>query len=252
MEILKQLNSLPLYLISGTIILFVVLFSLFFLVRAYKQGLAMGMDSKKLKLAITSSATFSVLPSISILLGIIALSGSLGIPLPWLRLSVVGALHYETSVADIASRSIGLSGLNAAEMTTTAFVTIGLLMSLGIIWSCVCMIFFGKSYSKKLLRSSDNKKKGPSFADSAMTAMFIGLIATYVGSYVAEFFQFSNGAFTFTGNYLQLVTLFVSALAMGVFLYFSEKKNNQWIENFSMAGSMLLGMAAAVICGLVF
>lgn len=35
--------------------------------------------------------------------GIIALSGSLGTPWPWLRLSVIGALHYETSVADAAA-----------------------------------------------------------------------------------------------------------------------------------------------------
>ena len=68
MNILDQLNSAPLYLISGLIILFVAIMSIFFLVRAYKAGIAIGMDKSKLKRAITSSATFSLLPSISILL----------------------------------------------------------------------------------------------------------------------------------------------------------------------------------------
>ena len=104
-NILDLLNSTPLYLISGVIILFVVAFSIIFLVRAYRMGIAMGMDKMILKRTITSSVTFSILPSVSILLGVIALSGTLGIPLPWLRLSVVGALHYETSVADIAAWS---------------------------------------------------------------------------------------------------------------------------------------------------
>ena len=255
MNILDQLSSLPLYLISGVIILYVVAMSVFFLVRAYRAGLAIGMDKAKLKRAITSSVTFSVLPSVSILLGVIALSGTLGIPLPWLRLSVVGALHYETSVADIAAKSIGLSGLNPAEMTLEAFSTIALLMTFGIIWGCVCTVLFGKRYSSKLQRKSSGGG-GRSFGDSAMTAMFIGLITAYIGSYIGQLvqFQFPDNGFSivFTGEYLQLVTLVFAALAMAVFTYFAEKKNMVWLDNFSIAGSMLVGMAAAVFCGMVF
>ena len=193
MNILDQLSSTPLYLISGAIILFVAAMSLFFLIRAYRAGIAIGMDKTKLKRAITSSVTFSLLPSISILLGVIALSGTLGLPLPWLRLSVVGALHYETSVADIAAKSIGLSGLNVEEMTLQAFTTIALLMTIGIIWGCVCTALFGKTYSKKLQGKPGKKKTGKSFADSAMTAMFIGLITAYIGSYIAQLIQLQNG-----------------------------------------------------------
>ncbi len=93
MQILDILNSAPVYLICGGIIAFVAVICLIFLVRAYKQGIAMGIDKSKLKMVITSSATFSILPSVGILLGVIALSGSLGIAWPWLRLSVIGALH---------------------------------------------------------------------------------------------------------------------------------------------------------------
>ena len=60
MKILDQLSSTPLYLISGSIILFVALMSLFFLIRAYRAGIAIGMDKAKLKRAITSSITFSL------------------------------------------------------------------------------------------------------------------------------------------------------------------------------------------------
>lgn len=252
MDILKQLNSLPPYLICGGIILFVVAFSIFFIARAYRAGLEMGMDRKKLRQVILASSTFTLLPSISILLGVIALSGSLGIPLPWLRLSVIGALHYEASVADIAARSLGLSGLNAAEMTTTAFATIALLMTAGIIWGCVLMIFVGKPYSKKLQGKPEKKKTGRSFADDAMTAMFVGLISTYLGSYIGEFCHLAGGKLVFTGKYLQLITLVVAAAAMGGLTWLSEKKKIAWLENFSIAGSMLCGMAAAVICGILF
>ena len=252
MNILDQLSSTPLYLISGIIILFVAGMSIFFLIRSYRAGLALGMDKVKLKRTITSSVTFSILPSVSILLGVIALSGTLGIPLPWLRLSVVGALHYETSVADIAAKSIGLSGLNVSEMTLEAFTTIALLMTMGIIWGCVCSIFFGKSYSKKLQGNSSKKSSGKSFGDRAMTAMFIGLITAYTGSYIGQLIQLKNGSLVVTGQYLQLIAFAFSALAMAIFTYFAEKKKMAWLDNFSIAGSMLTGMAAAVIFGMIF
>ena len=252
MNVLDQLSSTPLYLICGLIIVFVAAMSVFFMIRAYRAGIAIGMDKVKLKRAITSSVTFSLLPSISILLGVIALSGTLGIPLPWLRLSVIGALHYETSVADIAAKSIGLSGLNASEMTLQAFTTIALLMTMGIIWGCVCTIIFGKSYYKKLQGNSSKKGNGRNFGDNAMTAMFTGLISAYAGSYIAQFVQFKTGSFVITGQYLQLITFVFSALAMAIFTYFAEKKKMAWLDNFSIAGSMLTGMAAAVICGILF
>ena len=250
-NILDRLNSAPLYLICGAIILFVMGFSIFFMVRAYRAGIAIGMDKTKLKRTITSSVTFTILPSISILLGVIALSGTLGIPLPWLRLSVVGALHYETSVADVAARSIGLSGLNAGEMTATAYTTIALLLAVGIMWGVVCMILFGKKYSNKL---SGGKKKagGANFGDDAMTAMFIGLITAYIGSYIGTFVQVRDGSLVCTGEYLQRVTLIFSAATMGVVVYIAEKKEKAWVDNFSIAGRMLVGMTAAVLCGMIF
>ncbi len=252
MTILDRLSSAPMYLICGGIILFVILMSVFFMVRAYRAGVALGIDRVKLRRAITSSVTFTILPSVSILLGVIALAGTLGVPLPWLRLSVVGALHYETSVADIAARASGLSGLNASEMTAQAFVTIALLMTVGIIWGCVCMVFFGKKYHQKLQGSGEKKSGGRSFGDAAMTAMFIGLITAYIGSYIGQLVQVGEGGLTVTGQYLQLVTLVFSALAMAVFTHFAEKKKMAWLDNFSIAGSMLVGMAAAVICDLIF
>lgn len=259
MAILQALNSAPLYLICGGIIAFVAIICIVFLVRAYKAGLAIGIDKKKMKTVITSSATFSLLPSVGILLGVIALSGSLGIPWPWLRLSVIGALHYETQVAQAAAEQVGLSSLSASEMTAQAFATIALLMSICIMWGMILSIFFNKSYLKKLsgkgkikdqvpLEVESNKSNG-SFADKAMTAMFIGLVSAYVASYIGGFIS-GKGVFTFKGDWVPLVVVAVSALAMAFFIWLSEKKKMAWVESFSIAGSMILGMASAVIVSL--
>ena len=138
MSVLQQLNSGTMYLICGVIVAFVALVSGVFLIRAWRAGIALGMDKARMKRAMTASATFSVLPSVGILLGVIALSGSLGIPWPWLRLSVIGALHYETQVAQAAAEQLGLQ-LSGEAMTAGGFSTIALLMSVCIMWGMILM-----------------------------------------------------------------------------------------------------------------
>lgn len=62
MDILSQLNSPAMYLICGGIIFFVALVCVFFMVRAYRAGAAIGMDKTKMKRTITASATFAAAP----------------------------------------------------------------------------------------------------------------------------------------------------------------------------------------------
>ena len=247
MSMLSRLNSPVLYLICGGIVAFVAVICIVFLVRAWRAGLAIGMDRVKMKRVIVSSATFSALPSVGILLGVIALSGSLGTPWPWLRLSVIGALHYETQVAQAAAEQVGMKSLSAAEMTPQGFATIALLMSLCIIWGIVLSIFFNKRYTRRL-SSASGGKGAAGFGDAAMTAMFIGLVSAYLGSYLGGFIS-SNGLFTFSGDWTPLAVAAVSAGVMALFAYLAEKEHVTWVENFSIAGSMLAGMAAAVLLG---
>lgn len=252
MSVLDELNSLSMYLIVGMVILTVAIICIIFMVRAYKAGLAIGMDASKMKQTITSSATFAILPSIGILLGVIALAGSLGIPLPWLRLSVIGALHYETQVAEAAAEAVGLPGLSATYMTKEAFVTIALVMSFCIIWGMVLSIFFTKKYTGGSKKEKKEKKKSvfDGFGDKAMTAMFIGLVSCYIGSYIGSFVS-KEGLFSFKGDLIPLLVALVSACMMAIFIYLKEKKNQDWVDSFSIAGSMLVAMASAVLFGMV-
>ncbi len=244
---ISKLNSAPMYLICGLIIAFVAAVCVIFMVRAWRAGKAMGMDTSKMKRVIVSSATFSVLPGVGILLGVIALSGSLGIPWPWLRLSVIGALHYETTVAQGAAEQVGMKELSAAGMTPAAFATIALLMSVCIMWGMVLSVFFNKKYTKALHK---NGASGSSFGDQAMSAMFIGLVSAYIGSYIGGFVS-EKGLFTFGGDFTPLIVVAVSGAAMALLIWLASHKRLAWVENFSIAASMLVGMAAAVVVKLL-
>ena len=245
MSILSQLNGPAVYAVCGGVVAFVALACVVFMVRAWRAGVALGMDKAKMRRVVAASVTFSVLPSVGILLGVIALSGSLGTPWPWLRLSVVGALHYETQVAQTAAEQVGMSTLSAAEMTPGNFTTIALLMSVCIMWGMVLSTLFNKRYLKKLGGGKLSGGGAAGFGDRAMTAMFIGLICAYLGSYIGTFV--SGGAFPFNGDWSPLAVAALSGLAMAGCLYLSEKKGMAWVESFSIAGSMLVGMAGAVL-----
>lgn len=263
-DYIASVNAGFFYGLVALVLGFITIMCFVFLIKSYRAGLAIGMDKKVLRRTIISSATFTLLPSISILLGVIALSGTLGVPFSWLRLSVIGALQYELNVAEIAAQSVGLSGLRLSEMNMTAFVTIALVMTVGILGGVFCCIFFLKKYLGKIQKKPDEKaaaaapreaapdgetdkgasraegsRKKSGFGDHATTCMFVGLCGAYIGSYV--------GTLTSSGNYVPLAVAAISAAVMAVFEYFTNKKGMAVLDNFSLAVSMLVGMIAAVL-----
>lgn len=249
-DYLSQVNSGTIYLIVALVLTFVTIMCVIFLVKSYRTGIRIGMDKKVLRKTITSSATFTLLPSISILLGVIALSGSLGVPFSWLRLSVIGALQYELNVAEIAAQSLGLTGLKVSEMSMGSFVTISLVMTVGILGSIICCIFFLKKYLNKIHKKSaakaevtsspDSQDKKPGFGAFATTAMFVGLCSAYIGSYIGMAIPRQGS------DIMPIIVAVIAALCMAVFEYFIQKKNKLVLENFSLAASMLIAMTAAV------
>ena len=246
LSVISQLSSPVMYLICGGIVAFVAAVCVVFAVRAWRAGKAIGMDPAVLRRVVTSSASFSVLPAAGILLGVIALSGALGIPWPWLRLSVIGALHYETQVAQGAAEHVGIR-LSGSEMTAGAFTTIALLMSICIMWGMVLNLFLNKRYTARLSRPKAEGGEGAgSFGDLAMTAMFIGLVSAYLGSYLGQWIS-GNGRFTFSGSLIPLLTALCAAAMMALLTAIAEKRKLRWLEDISLALSMLFGMTCAVL-----
>lgn len=255
---IKNVNAGYFFLLVAAVLLFVTAACVVFLVKSYKTGIRLGMDKKILNKTILSSATFTLLPSVSILLGVVALSGSLGVPFSWLRLSVIGALQYELNVAEIAAQSTGLSGLKVAELDMSSFVTIALVMTVGILSGVVCSIFFLKKYLGKINKRKDEEKntdekntdakntdeknsdKKGDFAAIASASMFVGLCASYIGSYIGLVFKPDNP------DCLPLMVAGVAAVIMGIFEFFIQKKKILVLENFSLAVSMLIAMISAV------
>ena len=257
-------SSSALYLIAGAVILFVLAQSIFFLVKAYKQGRALGLDKAKLRNAITSSALFTVPSALSVLATVIALAPALGLVIPWVRLSVIGNLMYETTAAEAAMEAMGHQGGMAVEVTDpTVYAGVAWVMTLGICFSLVILPFLAKPLHKKFLQAgkkeevkddaaeaapADGKKKRSlnGFINNFATpAIFIGLIGAFIaraiiGSGKPE--TFGDGA-----GVLSVITLVV-AIAVSIALEILAKKLKlTWLEPFVMPIGMIVAMIAAIV-----
>ena len=94
---------------------------------------------------------------------------------------------------------------------------------------------------QKAPKKEESSEKKQGFGAYATTAMFIGLCGTFIGAYIGKAIPRENS------DAMPLLVAFIAAVAMAVFEYLIQKKKLTVLENFSLAASMLVAMAAAVV-----
>ena len=229
-------NSTFMYVLAVLVVLFVLAQSAFFLVRAYRRALELGISAEKLKKTIVSTAVFTIAPAVSILLGVVTLSKFLGIPLPWIRMSVIGALTYELPAATSTANALGLS-LSEMIADAKAYSAIAWVMTLGILPSIILPPVLMKRIRGGVvkLRQKDDK-----WGDLFMTSMFLGMISAFLGMVFSDLRSGLAGL-------IPILVLLCSAALMGGCGYLIKKKNMQWLETYAMSISMVGAMVFAVI-----
>lgn len=234
-------NSTFLYAVAVIVIVFVIVQSFFFLIRAYRRAKVIGMDMAQVRKTILSTAVFTIAPAVSILLGVITLSKFLGLPLPWIRLSVIGAITYELPAATTTANALGIS-LSDTVMDPKAYSAIAWVMTLGIMPSIILVPVLLKRIQKGLLSI---KNKDSKWGELFITAMFLGMISAFLGMVFADVRSGLAG-------WIPMFVLLFSALLMGVCGILIKKCKMSWLQNYALPISMLGAMAfAAVITPLI-
>ena len=226
-------NATFMYCIVAVVIVFVIAESVFFFVRAWKRAAALNMDRRRLKKIVASTALYTVAPAVAILLGVIALSKALGLPLPWLRLSVIGALTYETTAAETAARAFGT---NISQIITDArtYAGIAWVMTMGIMPSVILLPIMGKRVEKGLVRIKDEK-----WGEIFMSALFLGMISAFLGVVFATIREGLIG-------WVPVFVMIASALIMLVCGLLVKKCRARWLQDFALPISMLGAMALSI------
>lgn len=230
-----NVNSGFLYAVTAVVIVFVLAQSVFFLVKASRRAKQLNISTATIRKTIASSALFTVAPAVAILLGVITLSKFMGLPFPWLRLSVLGALTYELPAATSTATAMNLS-LSQPIADAQAFGAIAWVMTLGIIPGIFLVLFGLKKIQGGVMSI---KNKDPKWGNIFMDSMFLGMISAFVGMLFADVHLGRPG-------FIPLVVALVSALLMGVCGLLMKKFNWKWLEQYALPISMLGAMAASI------
>ena len=239
-----HINHPILYVLVAILVAAVLGQSVYFLVKALRRAKAIGMDAKKLKKTMKTAAVFTIAPAVSIVISVIALSKSLGLPLPWLRLSVVGSLSYEAIAAENAVSAMGLELGKIANLTASQYVTITLVMTISIMVGIWLVPVIGKKLlgGMKTLSNKDAK-----WADILQNAMFIGMISAFLGYVFCDFSRlWIPGDYSPTSGLVPVCVMGVSAVVMLLCGLLMKKFKWQWVNDYALPISLLVGMASAI------
>ena len=226
------------YALAAMIIVLVLAQSIFFLVKAWKQGKKIGIDVKKMRDTVTASALFTIAPAIAIVATVITLAYSLGFILPWIRLSIIGNISYEASAAEAALNALG-KNLSQPIENMADFGAVAWVMTIGSVFPLILIPIFLKKLQGRVVKT--NNKWG----DIMSAAAFIGLIAAFISRAIAGAGKkdvIGDGA-----GVLSVIALIVSVITMLILQKVSKKFNLDRFEAFTMPVSMICGMGAAML-----
>ena len=258
-----SVNHPILFVLVGILIAVVLGQSVYFLVKAIRRSKELGMDQTKIKKTVKTAAIFTVAPAVAIVISVITLSKKLGLALPWLRLSVVGSMSYETIAASNALSALGQSLGSSTELTAQQFVNVLLVMTVSIMMGIWLVPAIGKKLQNGMASLG---KRDAKWADIFQNSLFIGMISAFLGFVFCDMYMLwtpkarfvtetvvVNGveeevevAVSATYGLIPVCVMLVSALVMVVCGTLMRKPKLKWLGEYALPISLVAGMAAAI------
>jgi hypothetical protein len=223
-------NSAGMWVACSVIIVVVLFQAIRLTIISLRAGMAIGMSKKQMLAAFRGGITTALVPSIAILLGLALLITRLGVPFPWMRLSVIGSVSYELIAAGAAANEMGLEGISGS-FTGTIFTAVVWVMSLGVIFNLLVIGIFTPS----IKRLKDRVAGGDEGWMRVMTAAaFFGAVGYMVAQPVVR-----GGA-----PLVALIGGFIGMLILGAIIQLGKQN---WLKEWALAIAIIGGMAAAGI-----
>ena len=261
-----SINHPIIFLVAGLLIAVVLGQSIFFLLKALKRSKQLGMDQKKIRKTIRTAAIFTIAPAVAIVISIITLSKNLGLPLPWLRLSVVGSLSYETVAANNALNAMDQFLGSPIPLTAQQYLNVVIVMTISIMMGIWLVPAIGKKLQNGMTKLGNRDAK---WADTFQNALFIGMIAAFLGYVFCDVSQLwtadANGLIAKTATevvdgaqvdvtryyprttgLVPVCVMAVSALTMMICGLLMRMPKLKWLSDYALPISLIVGMAAAI------
>ena len=257
-----SVNHPLLFIMAGLLVAVVLGQSVYFLVKALRRSKALGMDQTKIRKTIITAAVFTIAPAVAIVISVMVLSKTLGIPLPWLRLSVVGSMSYETVAANNALSAMGQT-LGSGNLNAQQFVNVLTVMTISILLGIWLVPLIGKKLQTGMKSLANRDAK---WANIFQNALFIGMIAAFLGFVFCDVARLwnegsrqvtekvlENGvevektvSYSATSGMVPVCVMGVSALTMVLCGLLMKRPKMKWLSEYALPLSLIVGMAAAI------
>jgi hypothetical protein len=203
--------------------------------KSWKRALAKGYPREKLMTVVKTAVSSTIIPSLAIVIGLFSLVAILGVPWPWWRLSVVGAVVYETMAADSAVKAAGLELSKLDLATAKEFVLVMWVMSIGIIGG----LFFAPFVAQPIQMGTMKIKAGDKrWGALGATVFFLVIMVVFV---VPMFLDFSKGGI------VKMLTFATSTIITICLNTIAVKNKIAWLKQFILALSLLIAMVSSVL-----
>lgn len=236
-----EMANTPLLWVAAAIPVCVVIFqAVLFIKKSLQAAKATGITKDQINRAVKSSAVSSLGPSAVILVTMISLIVSMGAPISWMRLSLIGSVNYEAMAAGFGAQAMGT---DLEHLTPIAFSCGLWVMTLGMLGCMIFVLLFTDKMDKvNHIMSRGNSKMVPIISAGAMLGAFANLAS-------GNFFT-AEGQFAF-GGAPAMATICGCGLMM-VLSKLAKDQNISWLREWAFAISMFTGMFAGYAWSLVF
>lgn len=229
MDYMNIANSGLAYIMASIIIVAVISQTIIFIRKGWERALSLGVSKDVLKIAVKNGISVSILPSIPIVLSIIILVPLLGIPVPWLRLSVIGSPMFEMLAADFGAKAAGAAGLGGEGFNSAAFINSVWVMSIGGVSALLFSLIFIKPISTSYEKA---KKRDAKWMVVFGNAALAGILATCLAERLS-------------GSIISALVVTCGFLCVLICIRFSQKI--KFLKDYALTIGMIFGMTMAIV-----
>ncbi|WP_090377553.1 DUF5058 family protein [Natronobacterium texcoconense] len=223
-------NSEWLWLAALPVVLLVLVQAALFMRRAWKTGKEMGLSEEQMKSGIRSGVISAIGPAVAVLVGMLALIATVGGPMAWMRLSVIGSVMFEIPAAEFGVGQLGYS-LGDEGITEAAFATAVWTMTLGALgWLLVSGLFTPKMENIRQKVAGGKESLLPVITSAAMLGAFSYLATDEVVE----------------GTPRTMAVVFGGVTMLGL-LHIADKHDIQWIREWALGTAMIVGLLAGMV-----
>ncbi len=234
-ETLLVAKEFGMWIVAFVTVAIVLVQSILYIRLALREAKRIEYPAAKMKQAFRSGLTTALGPALSICVVLIGMMGSLGAPISWMRLSIIGAAATELTASTVAADTLG-TALGAADFSLKALSLACFTMAINVTgWLIVCILFTHKADQIQTKLGGGDTKWSVLITAACSTGVFANLAA----------------ARCIAGS-PSLIACIFSICTMAILVKFVNPKVKglaEWNLGICMIVSMIVGTIVAAIIG---